>query len=262
MPIPKITKAHVQNALKEIDRHGVPRNRRSTRYCLIHNGKHYPPKYVLALAVQHATGRSLKPDEHSGGAETNSRLRKLGFTVEACPQCHILSSPGKTALSRAKYHSPRLQPGATAAAPAAATYRLARHSPKPAAPAPPPAIARLVLIGDLKCHPEQLLLKTFQNWPKHFVADFLITPGGFAEGTLPAGVPGNTGWQSDPRDLPAIRKAAKAVASGILTPRLLDAARGKARYLTLGIDLMAALPSRHHAELVAVVNLRSGRILR
>lgn len=124
---------------------------------------------------------------------------------------------------------------------------------------PAPSIARLVLIGEIKCQPEQLLLKTFENWPKHFVADFLITPGGFVEGTLPAGVPGNTGWQSDPRDLPAIRKAAKAVASGILTPRLLDAARGKARYLTLGIDLMAAPPSCSHAELLAVVNLRSGR---
>jgi hypothetical protein len=119
-----------------------------------------------------------------------------------------------------------------------------------------------VLIGEIKCQPEQLLLKTFENWPKHFVADFLITPGGFVEGTLPAGVPGNTGWQSDPRDLPAIRKAAKAVASSILTPRLLDAARGKARDLTLGIDLMAARPSCSHAELLAVVNLRSGRILR
>jgi hypothetical protein len=238
MPIPRITKSNVQNALKVIDRHGVPKTRRSTRFCLIHNGRHYPPKYVLALAVEHATGRALQPHEHSGGAETNSRLRKLGFTVKACPQCHILNSP-------------RLQPGATAVAPAKAASRSS-----------PSAIARLVLIGKLTRRPEQLLLKTFENWPQHFVADFLITPGGFAEGTLPAGVPGKTGWQSDPRDFPAICEAAESVASTILTPRLLDAARGKARYLTLGIDLMAAPPSRSHAELVAVVDLRSGRILR
>ncbi len=237
MPIPRITKSHVQDALQQIDRHGVPKTRRSTRFCLIHNGGHYPPKYVIALAVQHATGRSLKPDEHSGGAETNSRLRKLGFTVEACDQCRILTSP-------------RLQPHATAFAPAKAASRSS-----------PPAIARLMLIGEIKCHPEQLLLKTFKNWPKHFVADFLITPGGFAEGTLPPGVPGNTGWQSDPRDLPAICETAESVASSILTPRLLDAARGKSRCLTLGIDLMAAPPSRSHAELVAVVDLSSGRIL-
>jgi hypothetical protein len=44
---------------------------------------------VLALAVQRATGRALQPHEHSGGVETNSRLRKLGFTVEACPHCHL-----------------------------------------------------------------------------------------------------------------------------------------------------------------------------
>lgn len=230
MPIPKVTRTNVQRALNEIDRHGVPKNRRSTRFCLIHNGRHFPPKYVLALAVQHATGRSLKPDEHSGGAETNSRLRRLGFTVEACDQCHLSSSP--------------------------------RPLPKPAAPAPPPpAIARLVLVGETRRRPEQLLLKTFENWPKHFVADLLITPGGFAEGTLPPGVPGKTGWQSDPRDFPAIRKAAESVASSILTPRLLRAARGKVRYLTLGIDLDAADASRPHAELVAVVDLPSGRIL-
>jgi hypothetical protein len=89
MPIPRFTKSDVKHALQQIDRHGVPRNRRSTRYCLIHNGRHYPPKYVLALAVQRATGRALQPHEHSGGVETNSRLRELGFTVEACPQCHL-----------------------------------------------------------------------------------------------------------------------------------------------------------------------------
>lgn len=237
MPIPKVTRTNVQRALQEIDRHGVPKNRRSTRFCLIHNGKHYPPKYVLALAVQHATGRSLRPHEHSGGAETNSRLSKLGFTVEACPRCHIFSSP-------------RPRPGAAAAARAAATSRSS-----------PPAIARLVLVGEIRRRPEQLLLKTFENWPKHFVADFLITPGGFAEGKMPAGAPKTTGWNSAPQDLPTIRKAAESVASRILTPRLLRAARGKARFLTLGIDLNAADGSGRHAELVAVVDIHSGRIL-
>jgi hypothetical protein len=49
---------------------------------LLANGRKYPPKYVLALAAKHATGNELPSDEFSGGEQTNSILRTLGYEIE------------------------------------------------------------------------------------------------------------------------------------------------------------------------------------
>jgi 5-methylcytosine-specific restriction protein B len=76
-----VTAAHVKMAIAEIDQHGVPPNRRSTKWCLPIGDRRYPPKYVLALAVKHAIGGALPPDAHSGGEQTNSLLRDLGFEI-------------------------------------------------------------------------------------------------------------------------------------------------------------------------------------
>lgn len=67
--IPKdvITKQHILDAIAEIDRNGVPAMRQAKGFDLVHNGKTYPPKYVLSLAAKHGTGRELDPAEFSGG---------------------------------------------------------------------------------------------------------------------------------------------------------------------------------------------------
>lgn len=80
----RITAIHVREAIAEIDKHGIPTNRRSTKWCLLDGDRRYPPKYVLALAVKHATGEALHPDAHNGGDETNDVLRRLGFKVIPC----------------------------------------------------------------------------------------------------------------------------------------------------------------------------------
>jgi len=80
--IPKLKRAHVQAALKRIDRDGVPTRREATRFQLVAGGKHYPPKYVVSLAAQEAAGRKLRPDEFSGGFETNNVLEALGYKIE------------------------------------------------------------------------------------------------------------------------------------------------------------------------------------
>jgi hypothetical protein len=78
----KITKKHVMDVIRWIDYRGyVPKRRNSTRYSLIRHGRRYPPKYVLSLAAHRAIGRVLKPDEHSGGKQTNDVLRALKFKV-------------------------------------------------------------------------------------------------------------------------------------------------------------------------------------
>ena len=79
-----ITKADVVKAIRRIDRNGVPPLRRSRNYCLAINGKHFPPKYTIALAHEVVTGESLSPDRFSGGAESNDFLRRCGFNVVEC----------------------------------------------------------------------------------------------------------------------------------------------------------------------------------
>lgn len=80
--IPKeITKEHVLLAIEETDRKGFPAKRESTKYNLVHNGKEYPPKYVISRACFYATGEELSNEEFSGGTETNNFLKQQGFTT-------------------------------------------------------------------------------------------------------------------------------------------------------------------------------------
>jgi hypothetical protein len=83
--IKKVTATHVKRALAEIDRHNIPRNRRSTKWGLRIGTRYYPPKYVLSLAVKIASRQTLAPSDHSGGERTNAVLRALGFEIVASP---------------------------------------------------------------------------------------------------------------------------------------------------------------------------------
>jgi len=80
--IPKnIQRSHILKAITEIDRKNIPSRRRSKKYVLEYKGKDYPPKYVISLANKYANNVELDSSEFSGGYETNSFLRKLGFDV-------------------------------------------------------------------------------------------------------------------------------------------------------------------------------------
>ena len=82
--IPKsVTEEHVLAALRRIDRDRVPRGRESRGYDLVHDGKRYPPKYVLTLAIEEAEGKRPSPNDLGGGEETNTFLRGLKFTIVA-----------------------------------------------------------------------------------------------------------------------------------------------------------------------------------
>ena len=72
---------HVLEAMKRIDRDGIPQNRESTKYYVRHNKRKYPPKYLLYVACRVATLRDLDSSEFTGGKETNSFFTRLGFTV-------------------------------------------------------------------------------------------------------------------------------------------------------------------------------------
>jgi hypothetical protein len=46
---------------------------------LKYNGKYYLPKYIISIANKYANGRELRTSEFSGGSESISFLRALGF---------------------------------------------------------------------------------------------------------------------------------------------------------------------------------------
>lgn len=78
-----IDKSDVLAAIRRIDAEGVPAPRKSKVYNLLFNGRSYPPKYVLSLANESANGKELPWRRFRGGAETNTFLHALGFTIVA-----------------------------------------------------------------------------------------------------------------------------------------------------------------------------------
>lgn len=234
MSVPEIRSCDVQAAIADIEKNGVPRARRSTRFCLNVKGRHYPPKYILALAVQHATGKGLAATDHSGGSETNTRLARLGLQIVNCDCGGLSQHSSLTGERRAM-------------------------------------IARIVLDGPPLNHSfdrkrmlavaERVLLRTFSSWPDELSTKIVITPGGFLNLTAPAHVFGSAGWFSTVSDIRDAKQAAEQVLQLLLTPRVLQAARGKTEAITIGVDINAREDSRH-AELVAFVRIEDGAIVR
>jgi len=72
---------HVLAAMEKIRGEGVPPKRESTKFFVRYEGRKYPPKYLLHVACRIALLRELDSKEHSGGQETNSFFKRLGFTV-------------------------------------------------------------------------------------------------------------------------------------------------------------------------------------
>lgn len=81
IPEDQISKEHIVSAISKIESEGIPAHRASTKFDISYNSKRYPPKYVISVAAKLATGRELPPNEFSGGEQTNSFLKRLGFEV-------------------------------------------------------------------------------------------------------------------------------------------------------------------------------------
>jgi hypothetical protein len=83
--IPPITKAHVLDALRDLDQ-GVkePRFGKETKWQLEYEGKKYAPKAVVGHAVKHLTGTPLIAKDFSSGEGSTQAvgvLRNLGFSI-------------------------------------------------------------------------------------------------------------------------------------------------------------------------------------
>ena len=83
MAIPKIKKQDIMEALKYIDKNGIPSQNQSTKYELVtDDGKKYPPKYVIAVARHLATGENIATGDFNA-VEAKNYLGGQGYTIEA-----------------------------------------------------------------------------------------------------------------------------------------------------------------------------------
>ena len=106
-----IKEKHVRRAIRRINSEGVPPKRKSRTYCLIVGGKHYPPKYTIALAHEIATGTFLESSEFAGGTESNDFLEDAGFKIHVCSCRGIQNSvPNKTPTTSRVNTRPEVRP--------------------------------------------------------------------------------------------------------------------------------------------------------
>lgn len=82
MGIPDLLeKKHVLIALEQLDAGVVCKWGASRKYLLHYEGKSYPPKAALGLAICIAKRTKEESVEFSGGERTNQALRRLGFSI-------------------------------------------------------------------------------------------------------------------------------------------------------------------------------------
>jgi len=106
--IPKnINRDYIFNAIRKINRDGIPKSRKSKKFQLLYNGKYYPPKYVISLANEYANGRELDPSEFGGGQEVNNFLRKLGFNIVSASSLKKFKEPNSF-IKRRKTTFPKI----------------------------------------------------------------------------------------------------------------------------------------------------------
>lgn len=79
-----ITREHIIDAIREINRDGIPPRRNSRDFQLIFGGRSYPPKYVVSLANRFVNGTELDPSEFITH-EANRFLQRRGFKVVKAP---------------------------------------------------------------------------------------------------------------------------------------------------------------------------------
>ena len=246
--LPSVSASDVHAAIDYIDCDGVPAGRGSTKFCLVVGSRHYPPKYVVALAARRALGRELRPDEFSGGAQTNVLLETLGFEVASCVCGGAQITPIRVPVRSGKAPvptRPHLKPSRTGDAHDGAT------------------IVRIVSRGRTPQEPraeERILLDALGRlWPEGLRTRFVLTPGGFVHGTLPSSWNGRSGWDSRKTDIDVLVVEAERQLARVVTERVFQAARGKTDVLTIGIDLTAD-NADERAELVAVFDIAKQEI--
>lgn len=101
-----ITASDVKKAIELFDRtnenYPEPRNT-----FLIYNDKKYPAKHIRGLSYFIANKKEILKSEYSGGQETVTFFKKLGFTVQYKKDTHKPTEKSKTTLKQAEQTKPR-----------------------------------------------------------------------------------------------------------------------------------------------------------
>src|SRR5262249_37737352 len=84
----QITREDIQEAIAALEQGESHPFGPSTFYDVLEDGRRYPPKAVVGLAARRVLGRTLRPDEFSGGEESWAfrLLRDRGFNVVKKPR--------------------------------------------------------------------------------------------------------------------------------------------------------------------------------
>jgi len=82
--IEKITKEHIEEAIFEVDKEGIPNNARSNTYDVVVDGKRYPPKLLIEKASKHSPGKAIaRKDFHGGKDKTSFKvLSDCGYKIK------------------------------------------------------------------------------------------------------------------------------------------------------------------------------------
>ena len=110
---------------------------------------------------------------------------------------------------------------------------------------------------------------TSKTWRGTGKALFALTPGGFVKGKFPANWEGQKGWKSCRDDFEVLVEHALPLVRKVLSREILALAKRRARFLTLGVDLLKRPGSSKlssmgidlHVELVCVVDLQIGEVI-
>ena len=78
-----LTRDHLLKAVQAADSGGSNGFKKSTTYDVVHEGRAYPPKKLVGLALEVMTGDSFSPNAFVGGADRACfrALERCGFTV-------------------------------------------------------------------------------------------------------------------------------------------------------------------------------------
>lgn len=101
MDFAEVQRGHVERALADLAAGQAPAGfRDSTTYDVVHQGRPYPPKQLIALAYKYAAGKAITGDDFGGGEGTACfrRLRELGFLIT-----EKLDVPSASKLAKLQY---------------------------------------------------------------------------------------------------------------------------------------------------------------
>ena len=99
MSIQDISEKDIIDAIKYIDKNGIPDKNRSTKYeIVLENGNKYPAKYVIAIAEHIAYDTEIDMSKYNA-VEAKEFLQKKGFAIETKQEKYELTITAESVVS-------------------------------------------------------------------------------------------------------------------------------------------------------------------